>query len=103
MMNILAWVFAVRAALAVHRRYVPGGAAEQTAIVDEFAAQMRQTSRYLGSGLLALAVIFPMLPFVDRRLLDIGILVLTYIMLGWGLNIVVGLADRKSKRLNSSH
>src|SRR3712207_8320130 len=26
------------------------------------------------------------------RSLDIGILVLTYVMLGWGLNIVVGLA-----------
>ena len=28
----------------------------------------------------------------DRYLLDLGILVLTYVMLGWGLNIVVGLA-----------
>ncbi|MFC7540030.1 hypothetical protein ACFQU2_11960 [Siccirubricoccus deserti] len=36
-----------------------------------------------------------MLPIVsggDRYLLDLGILVLTYVMLGWGLNIVVGLA-----------
>ena len=32
------------------------------------------------------------LPFVDRYLLDLAILVLTYVMLGWGLNIVVGLA-----------
>jgi branched-chain amino acid transport system permease protein len=30
--------------------------------------------------------------FYDQRLLDLGILVLTYVMLGWGLNIVVGLA-----------
>ena len=31
--------------------------------------------------------------FYDNRyLLDLGILVLTYVMLGWGLNIVVGLA-----------
>ncbi|MBV8747680.1 MAG: high-affinity branched-chain amino acid ABC transporter permease LivM, partial [Xanthobacteraceae bacterium] len=28
----------------------------------------------------------------DRYLLDVGILVLTYVMLGWGLTIVVGLA-----------
>ena len=28
----------------------------------------------------------------NRYLLDLGILVLTYVMLGWGLNIVVGLA-----------
>ena len=28
----------------------------------------------------------------DRYVLDLGILVLTYVMLGWGLNVVVGLA-----------
>ncbi|MFN0264079.1 high-affinity branched-chain amino acid ABC transporter permease LivM [Tepidamorphus sp. 3E244] len=38
------------------------------------------------------AAAFPFMPFADRYLLDLGILVLTYIMLGWGLNIVVGLA-----------
>jgi len=42
--------------------------------------------------LLVLAAVLPFLPFADRRLLDIAILVVTYIMLGWGLNIVVGLA-----------
>lgn len=38
------------------------------------------------------AVVLPWMPFADRYLLDVSILVLTYIMLGWGLNIVVGLA-----------
>ena len=38
------------------------------------------------------SVIFPFLPFTDRYLMDIGIMMLTYIMLGWGLNIVIGLA-----------
>ena len=38
------------------------------------------------------AIVFPFLPFTDRYILDVGIMVLTYIMLGWGLNIVVGLA-----------
>ena len=38
------------------------------------------------------ALIFPFLPFTDLYILDVGIWVLTYIMLGWGLNIVVGLA-----------
>ncbi|MEH6528163.1 MAG: high-affinity branched-chain amino acid ABC transporter permease LivM [Sneathiella sp.] len=42
--------------------------------------------------MLLFALIFPFLPFTDRYLLDLGILVLTYVMLGWGLNIVVGLA-----------
>jgi branched-chain amino acid transport system permease protein len=42
--------------------------------------------------LLAAAVLLPFLPFTDRRLLDVATLVMTYVMLGWGLNIVVGLA-----------
>jgi branched-chain amino acid transport system permease protein len=42
--------------------------------------------------LLGIALVLPLTPFADRYVMDIGILVLTYIMLGWGLNIVVGLA-----------
>ncbi len=38
------------------------------------------------------AILLPLLPFSDRYVIDIATLVLTYIMLGWGLNIVVGLA-----------
>ena len=35
---------------------------------------------------------FPFLPTVDLQVMDIAVLVVTYVMLGWGLNIVVGLA-----------
>jgi len=42
--------------------------------------------------LLLLAVGLPFLPGMGRYELDLGTLVLTYVMLGWGLNIVVGLA-----------
>ena len=42
--------------------------------------------------LLAVALLLPVIPGIGRYELDLGILVLTYIMLGWGLNIVVGLA-----------
>ena len=38
------------------------------------------------------AIVLPFIPGVDRRIVDLAILILTYIMLGWGLNIVVGLA-----------
>ena len=48
--------------------------------------------RYAGPALLLAALAWPLLPTTDRYLLDIGILVLTYVMLAWGLNIVVGLA-----------
>jgi branched-chain amino acid transport system permease protein len=47
---------------------------------------------YLAPALLGFALIAPALFYRDRYLLDLSILVLTYVMLGWGLNIVVGLA-----------
>jgi len=34
----------------------------------------------------------PILFFNNRYILDLSIQILTYVMLGWGLNIVVGLA-----------
>ena len=43
-------------------------------------------------GAIIFSVIFPFLPFTDRYWMDIAIMMLTYIMLGWGLNIVIGLA-----------
>ena len=55
-----------------------------------FAETLQRSGRYVAPALLAFAVA---LPFVSGRYgLDLGILVLTYVMLGWGLNIVVGLA-----------
>ena len=42
--------------------------------------------------LIVFVTILPFMPFADRYILDLGITVLIYIMLGWGLNVVVGLA-----------
>ncbi|MBS0519187.1 MAG: high-affinity branched-chain amino acid ABC transporter permease LivM [Proteobacteria bacterium] len=49
-------------------------------------------ARWLGGILLACAFLMPMMPFADQKTMDLGVLILTYVMLGWGLNIVVGLA-----------
>jgi branched-chain amino acid transport system permease protein len=46
--------------------------------------------RFVGPVLLVVAVTMPI--YAGRYFIDLGILVLTYVMLGWGLNIVVGLA-----------
>jgi branched-chain amino acid transport system permease protein len=51
-----------------------------------------QVGRYFGFALLAFALVEPVVFYHNRYILDLGILVLTYVMLGWGLNIVVGLA-----------
>src|SRR4030095_12853031 len=42
--------------------------------------------------LLVFTFLVPVLFYDERYILDLGILVLTYAMLGWGLNVVVGLA-----------
>jgi branched-chain amino acid transport system permease protein len=50
------------------------------------------SQRYLAPALLIFAVLVPVLFYQQRYVLDLSILILTYVMLGWGLNIVVGLA-----------
>jgi len=58
---------------------------------------------FVARGMFALALILPVLLMVfgnrdsffpgwDKRGIDLAIYILTYIMLGWGLNVVVGLA-----------
>jgi branched-chain amino acid transport system permease protein len=51
-----------------------------------------QLGRFAAPALLAFALVEPILFYDNGYLLGLGILVLTYVMLGWGLNIVVGLA-----------
>jgi branched-chain amino acid transport system permease protein len=51
-----------------------------------------RAGRLAGPALLGFALVVPILFYHNRYVLDLGILVLTYVMLGWGLNIVVGLA-----------
>jgi branched-chain amino acid transport system permease protein len=48
--------------------------------------------RWLALGLMAFAMLIPLLPFADRRVIDLATTVVIYVMLGWGLNVVVGLA-----------
>jgi branched-chain amino acid transport system permease protein len=55
-------------------------------------ARLNRVGHWVGLLLIALAAILPATPLADRYIMDLAILVLTYVMLGWGLNIVVGLA-----------
>lgn len=94
----IALVLALRAGLA-WRRGARAGARAGTVgaeTMDRLAAAARRAAVHAAPVLIvtafAAAVLFPFLPFADRRILDIAILVVTYVMLGWGLNIVVGLA-----------
>lgn len=65
------------------------GAAHVPESVHRFTARIAQ---FLGPGLLIFAALAPIIFYDNRYLLDLSIQILTYVMLGWGLNIVVGLA-----------
>jgi len=79
----LAWHLRPRRA---HRR--EGGGSLFARLV---ARASRQTSA-IALAAIAFAVALPFLPFSSRYLIDLGTTVLIYVMLGWGLNVVVGLA-----------
>ena len=94
---IVTFVFAGRGAWAYRHATSTLTATEREAAADRFGARVQEMARILGPALLIVALLFPLLtiwidPKVMRHPLDIAVLVFTYIMLGWGLNIVVGLA-----------
>jgi branched-chain amino acid transport system permease protein len=73
-----------------------GGPKGVTSILPNFD-KAGHVSKLLGPALLFVAIFLPFIvglisPGQSRYYVDLGILVLTYVMLGWGLNIVVGLA-----------
>jgi branched-chain amino acid transport system permease protein len=57
-----------------------------------WTARLERAGTFVAPALLGLALVLPFLPGIGRPQVDTAILVLTYVMLGWGLNIVVGLA-----------
>ncbi len=88
----LSAIFTARAAWGLGHAAGMARAEVREAAMDWVGAAVQRGARFFGPALILMAAALPFLPFADRRLLDIGILVVTYIMLGWGLNIVVGLA-----------
>jgi branched-chain amino acid transport system permease protein len=85
-------VFLGRLALALYRQYAPEAIADAFAGVQRVAGRGPALGPYVGPAVVAFAVIMPFLPFADGFIMTISITVLIYVMLGWGLNIVVGLA-----------
>ena len=79
-------------ALIFGREPVGFGRLQPAWLTGRAANVFRIVSPLFGSALLAFALLWPVVFYDNRYLLDLGILVLTYVMLGWGLNIVVGLA-----------
>lgn len=89
---VFAAVLALRAALAIGRAGTGFAATEREKAMDRVGAGVQQAAVFLGPVLLVFALVMPWLPFTGRYEVNLGITILIYIMLGWGLNIVVGLA-----------
>jgi branched-chain amino acid transport system permease protein len=101
---ICAIVFGLRLALhaftasRAYRQATPS-AHQATEQVHGEPSAFQHVSRFAIPFFLGVALAFPFLIYLiqgglneSRYWVDLGILILTYVMLGWGLNIVVGLA-----------
>jgi branched-chain amino acid transport system permease protein len=82
-------VFVVRLAMALFRALRPARAAGVSRRVILFDSRLRFSVSVAG---IALALVLPFLPFSSRYVVSIATNVVIYVMLGWGLNVVVGLA-----------
>ncbi len=85
-MEVVAAVFLGRLAWLVWRGR-PGAAYAGNRSVAETLTRM---GKFVAPALLLFAATLPF--YAGRYAIDTGVIVLTYVMLGWGLNIVVGLA-----------
>jgi branched-chain amino acid transport system permease protein len=86
-----AGVFCGRLGLRVLQQAYPGRTGRGAALNFLAAWGSRQVVPITIAGI-AFAAALPFLPFSSRYLIDLGTTVLIYVMLGWGLNVVVGLA-----------
>jgi len=89
--SLVAAVFGGSIVIELLRQWLgPTGVADlvPTSVQNAFAL----AGRLVAPALLVFTLLVPVIFYNQRYILDLGILVLTYVMLGWGLNVVVGLA-----------
>jgi branched-chain amino acid transport system permease protein len=95
----LNWVVIGTAAVFAGRLLLIGARTLPASTISIATAPLRQVPglifpyrRWFAFAGVFFAFIMPFMPFANRYVVDIGTTVLIYVMLGWGLNIVVGLA-----------
>jgi len=88
--QVVAAVFVGRLLLSLRRR--EAGVAIGAVLPAPAKAVAAAIVPYAAAAFLAFALIVPIVFYNNRYLLDLAILIVTYTMLGFGLNIVVGLA-----------
>lgn len=85
-------VFAGRLLLSLTRNALAQRSARRRPAVQRAEGRSHQLRKIAGWAMIAVALLLPWTPIADRNLLDKATLLLIYVMLGWGLNVVVGLA-----------
>jgi branched-chain amino acid transport system permease protein len=89
--SLVAAVFVGSIAIELIRRWLgPTGATN--IIPRSVQGRLSGAGRLIAPALLIFTFLVPVIFYNQRYILDLAILVLTYVMLGWGLNVVVGLA-----------
>ncbi len=83
---VVAAVFVGRLLMFGWRAWRPAGTPSPRLLAEG----VTRAGRLVGPVFLLVALTLPL--YSGRYVIDVGVLVLTYVMLGWGLNIVVGLA-----------
>ncbi|UFW91314.1 high-affinity branched-chain amino acid ABC transporter permease LivM [Bradyrhizobium barranii] len=89
--SLVAAVFGGSIVLGLLRQWI-GPTGTEKLVPPAVRSGMSFVGRYLAPALLIFTVLVPVIFYDQRYILDLAILVLTYVMLGWGLNVVVGLA-----------
>ncbi|HVI63454.1 MAG TPA: DUF3382 domain-containing protein, partial [Bradyrhizobium sp.] len=88
---LVAAVFGGSIVIELLRQWI-GPAGATTLVPKQVQSALAIAGRFVGPALLIFTLLVPVIFYNQRYILDLGILVLTYVMLGWGLNVVVGLA-----------
>ncbi|MGX4770899.1 high-affinity branched-chain amino acid ABC transporter permease LivM [Bradyrhizobium guangdongense] len=89
--SLVAAVFGGSIVIELIRQWIGSTGAEKL-VPASVQSSMSFIGRYLAPALLIFTLLVPVIFYNQRYILDLAILVLTYVMLGWGLNVVVGLA-----------
>ncbi len=88
----VAVVFFGRLAMQIWRQTMLAAQPGQVPLWDRMAGSVPKVKLPFGPLLVGFACVVPIIWSSNPYVVDIGITVLIYVMLGWGLNVVVGLA-----------
>lgn len=92
LMGVGGAILAIRAVLQINRRNSTLTKAQRDARAESVGEQVRKLVKVFAAVGVVVALAMPFLPFSNRYVMDVGTLIVTYVMLGWGLNIIVGYA-----------